>query len=72
MRFQQLPLGKRLLVLAIGIFIAGATIAYVAFIQVTLTKTFEFADPWDTVKAFLVVTGALLVVGFLLRLHETR
>jgi hypothetical protein len=50
--------------------ISGTAIAYIAFIQVTLTKAFEMADPWDTVKVFAIVTGLLVIAYRAMGLHR--
>ena len=70
-RFKALPLRKKLLVYASAAVIFGAVIAWIALIHVTLSKAFELAEPWDTVKVFLVVTGALIAFYRLAGLHRS-
>lgn len=72
MPFRSLSVRSKLLVVAATATALLVAIAYVAFVEVTLRRTFALASPWETVGAFLVVTAGLAVLARAMGLHETR
>jgi hypothetical protein len=69
-RFRALPTPKKLLVYASAACIIAAVIAWLALIQVTLSKAFQAASPWETAGIFVVVTLTLVVFYRACGLHR--
>jgi hypothetical protein len=69
-RFKALPLHRKLLFYAIAAVTFTVVIAWISLIHVTLSKAFELADPWDTVKVFLIFTGTMIAFYRLCGLHR--